>query len=101
MDYLSISYTRDWKMRNFDGALQQLIPFSKNHLRSGLFSGGDPTAYACELAFSDYTIGKIYQDAGNKPESQKHYRAFLDRFKNSDPGIPEKEDAQKRLLELN
>jgi tetratricopeptide (TPR) repeat protein len=48
----------------------------------------------------DYNIAKIYDANGNGPQAIEHYEKFLDLWKNADPGIPEVEDAKKRLADL-
>jgi len=48
-------------------------------------------------AKSFYMLGKIYEQKGDKLKAKKHYQKFLDLWKNADLGIPEVEDAKKRL----
>lgn len=98
--YLHVSYTCDWGRQDFNSALKSIVPFDKNYIRSAVFQGGDPAHFAWERAFSDYTTARIYEDAGNKKEAMKYYKIFLERFKDSDHGIYEKEDAEKRIKDL-
>jgi serine/threonine protein kinase/Flp pilus assembly protein TadD len=51
-------------------------------------------------AKSFYMLGKIVEQQGDKTKAIEHYRKFLDLWKNADPGIPEVEDARKRLAGL-
>jgi tetratricopeptide (TPR) repeat protein len=98
--YLHPSYTIDWKKGNFDKAVGALIPFHKNILWTRFYNGGNPAVFAMERAFAEYNAGRISEDAGKKEDAEKYYRSFLERFKNSDGGIPEKEDAEKRLAAM-
>jgi tetratricopeptide (TPR) repeat protein len=50
------------------------------------------------LAF--YELGRVFQDQGNTAEAIKHYKKFLDLWKDADPGLPEVEDVKKRLTGL-
>jgi hypothetical protein len=43
---------------------------------------------------------KIYQDKGWPCKAIEHYSKFLDLWKDADPGLPEVEDARKRLAGL-
>ena len=45
-------------------------------------------------------LGKIYEEKGWKGKALEHYEKFLDLWKDADPGIPEVEDAKKRVAEL-
>ena len=46
-------------------------------------------------------VGKIYEDKGWKGKAIERHEKFLDLWKDADPGIPEVEDAKKRLARLN
>jgi len=39
-------------------------------------------------------------EKGNKTKAIEHYEKFLDLWKDADPGIPEVEDAKRRLAGL-
>jgi serine/threonine protein kinase/predicted Zn-dependent protease len=47
-----------------------------------------------------YMLGKIYEQKGLKAEAIEHYQRFLALWIQADPGIPEIEDAKKRLTFL-
>jgi tetratricopeptide (TPR) repeat protein len=50
------------------------------------------------LAF--YQLGKIHEKQGNVSGAVEHYEKFLELWKDADPGLPEVEDARKRLAAL-
>jgi serine/threonine protein kinase/tetratricopeptide (TPR) repeat protein len=47
-----------------------------------------------------YMLGKIAEQQGDKVRARENYRKFLDLWKDADPGLPEVEDAKKRLAGL-
>jgi tetratricopeptide (TPR) repeat protein len=51
-------------------------------------------------AKSFYMLGRIAEQQGDKVKAAEYYRKFLDLWKDADPGIPEVEDAKKRLTDL-
>jgi len=57
-------------------------------------------ADALILARSYYKLGKVLERLGDKAGAAAKYSKFLDLWKNADPGLPEVEDAKKRLVGL-
>jgi tetratricopeptide (TPR) repeat protein len=47
-----------------------------------------------------YMLGKIAEQQGDKVRARENYRKFLDLWKDADPGLPEVEDAKKRLMDI-
>ena len=47
-----------------------------------------------------YMLGRIAEQKGDKIAAIERYSKFLDIWKDADPGIPEVEDAKKRLAGL-
>ncbi len=56
--------------------------------------------YGDIYAKSYYMLGKICEQKGDKVKAAEHYQKFLDLWKDAGPGIPEVEDAKKRLSAL-
>ncbi len=58
------------------------------------------TANGDIYAKSFYMLGKIYEQQNNQARAIENYEKFLDLWKDADPGLPEVEDASKRLAGL-
>jgi len=56
--------------------------------------------YGDVYALSYYKLGEIYQQKGWEGKAIEHFKKFLDLWKDADPGLPEVEDARKKLADL-
>jgi tetratricopeptide (TPR) repeat protein len=56
--------------------------------------------YGDIYVISFYNLGRIYEQQGDTSKAIEHYEKFFDLWKDADPGIPEAEDARKRLAGL-
>ena len=60
----------------------------------------DRLSYGDVYTHSFFELGKIYEQKGWNGKAIEHYEKFLDLWKDADPGLPEVDDAQKRLVAL-
>jgi tetratricopeptide (TPR) repeat protein len=86
MDSLALAY---YQAGDLDNALKQYEKIIA--LTPGNLFYGD--IYSKSL----YMLGKIHQELGNAAKAKYHYRDFLDIWKDADTGLPEVEDARRRL----
>jgi tetratricopeptide (TPR) repeat protein len=63
-------------------------------------TSGRLVRYGDIYARSFYALGRIHEKLGDKAKARENFRKFLDLWKNADPGLPEVEDAAKRLAAL-
>jgi tetratricopeptide (TPR) repeat protein len=89
MEPLALSY---YKAGKLEGARQEYEGITK--LSMGRADYGDI------YAKSFYMLGKIYEQQGDTAKAIDHYEKFLTLWKDADPGLPEVEDAKKRLAGL-
>jgi serine/threonine protein kinase/tetratricopeptide (TPR) repeat protein len=81
------------KAGDVEKARQQYEKISR--LTSGRFYYGDI------YARSFYMLGKIADQLGEKSKARENYQKFLGLWKDADPGLPEVEDARKRLAGIS
>jgi len=61
---------------------------------------GGRADWGAVYAKSYYKLGKVLDQMGKKAEAREKYSKFLDLWKDADPGLPEVEDARKRIAAL-
>jgi tetratricopeptide (TPR) repeat protein len=81
-------------------ALNLLDRINKEILSGRYAFGGNQTIYTINLMFRDYYKGVVYEKLNQPKEAIEAYGAFLELLKDSDPGIREKEDAERRVKML-
>ena len=94
---LQASFLDPLALAYFEAGQQEkaLATYQKiTELTSGRLAWGDI------YAKSFYQMGKINEVRGDHARAIVHYRKFLDLWKDADPGLPEPEDARKRLAGL-
>ena len=63
-------------------------------IKTSLWNG---PAYSLSLVRSHYRLGKVLEHLGDRTGAVRRYREFMDFWKDADPGLPEVEDARRRL----
>jgi tetratricopeptide (TPR) repeat protein len=71
------------------GDLQKAVEAHKEILR---VNGGH--------ALSHYELGKLYEEMNRPTDAKREYEIFLEMWKDADEGLPQPEDARKRLTAL-
>ena len=86
---LALAYLKSGNLVKAQGQFEKITQLTTGRLRYG-------DIYA--KAF--YMLGKIAEQQGDKVRAGENYRKFLDLWKDADLGLPEVEDARKRLAGL-
>jgi len=89
LDPLALAYYRKGDLENALKQSEWITSLTQGRIRE-----------ADLYAKSFYMLGKIYEQKGNKGKAIEHFQKFLELWKNADPGLPEVEDAKKRLAGL-
>jgi eukaryotic-like serine/threonine-protein kinase len=88
-DSLALAYFRSG---NLDQSIEKYQEFLKTNVLG--YEGQELWILA------HYQIGRLYEQKGVPAEAAKYYERFLNIWNEADPGIPEVEDARKRLARL-
>lgn len=91
LDYLAQSYIQAGRWAEAKTAYEDVL----SHKLRSLLWGWSPGASVFSRSY--YKLGIVLERLGDKDGAVKNYRKFLDLWKDADPGLPEAEDAKKRL----
>jgi len=86
---LGQAYYKAGDLNKAQAAYEEILPMTNGRIFY-------PELYC--LAFLE--LGKVFQDKGNTSRAIEYYEKFLTLWKDADPGLPEVEDAKKRLAGL-
>jgi tetratricopeptide (TPR) repeat protein len=89
IDSLALAYFRAGDLAKAQGEYQRITALTTGRLE-----------YGDVYAKSFYMLGQIFDQRGDKVKARENYQEFLDLWKDADPGLPEVEDARKRLAGL-
>jgi tetratricopeptide (TPR) repeat protein len=86
---LALAYFKSGDMENARGQYEKIAALTTGRWR-----------YGDIYSRSIYMLGIIAETKGDKAAAREHYGKFLDLWKAADPGLPEVEDARKKLAGL-
>ncbi len=86
---LAQAYYQAENLNGARGELEKILSLNLGRIEDGNF-------YAVSL----YTLGRIFEQLGQKETAIDHFERFLDLWKDADPEIPEVNDTRKRLSAL-
>jgi tetratricopeptide (TPR) repeat protein len=92
LDYLAETYQQAGRWAEAGKAYEDILM----HKSMFFYGPAEPLIFARSI----YKLGKVLERLGDKAGAAARYREFLDLWKNADPGLPEVEDAKKRLVGL-
>ena len=88
-DALGRTYLQSGELDKAQKQYERIISLTEGRLNFGII-----------YARSYYILGQIFEQKDWKGKAIENYEKFLDLWKDADPGIPEVEDARKRLVGL-
>jgi len=89
VDSLALAYFRAGDLPKAQGEYERITS-----LTTGRLNHGDI------YAKSFYMLGRIFEQKGDAAKARSNYQKFLELWKDPDPGLPEVDDARKRLAGL-
>jgi len=88
-EHLAAAFYESGDIERAQQEYEKILSFTTGKLYTG-------DVYARSL----YWLGRIYELKDQKANAIEHYEKFLELWKDADPGVPEVEEASKRLAEL-
>ncbi len=89
MEALARAYAQSGDLENARRWYEEIARLTAGRIRHGDI-----------YATSFYSLGQIFERQGDKLKARENFQKFLDLWKDADPGLPEVEDAKKRLAAL-